>query len=146
MGKTIYDAGYGNRSAADFVKLLKDAGITVVLDVRRKGSRSWNGKYNQGVNMEVLLANYDIGYQDESYLANECESLDEYKEWLSISSEGIEWLVLGFDNGAVYETFCLICACGDIFEKDGTTPRCHRYYVSKSLVKELGEGWEVVHL
>ena len=147
MGKILYDAGYGNMAPEQFVALLKAAGVTVVLDVRRAGCKSWNGKYNQGVNMEVLLANYGIGYMDESYLGNECESLNEYAEFLEVWPEAIERLASAFTiGGSCLETFCLICSEGKPFEADGTTPRCHRVLVAEALLAELGEGWRIEHL
>jgi hypothetical protein len=50
----------------------------------------------------------------------------------------VKWFVQGYENA------CLLCAERYVY-KDGEV-NCHRVYVADSLVKVLGEGWDVVHL
>ncbi len=146
MEKVIYDAGYGNLAPEDFVKKLKDAGVTVVLDVRRVGSLGRLRCYDWGARINVLLAVEDIGYNSWAAFGNFFDNLLIYEGWL-YSRRGGEITALarrvGMHGGAV---FCLICACGDVFEKDGVTPRCHRYYVGAAVAKELGDDWKVRHI
>lgn len=152
MGKVLYTIGYGNMKPDDFVAKLKAAGVTVVLDVRRKGSRSWNGKYRRGSCMASLLYGYldnespDIGYGLWGAFGNDFDSLPAYNDWL-LSRRSAEISLLAeriVDDSE--GRYCLLCAEGDPFENDGMTPRCHRVYVAEALVERLGAGWTIEHL
>jgi uncharacterized protein (DUF488 family) len=148
MGNVLYTVGYGNQKPEDFVKRLKDAGVTWALDVRREGSGAWHGKYNQGMSMEVLLAmakKKPIGYSECPQMGNTCDSLEEYAEMLDAFPEMIKDLSGFFDiAGACNETFCILCAERRAY-KDGAV-NCHRVYVADALVKILGDEWTVKHL
>lgn len=155
MEKIIYSAGYGNMGPEAFVAKLKDAGVTDVMDVRRKGSGAWCGAYRWGCGngfggIEQLLKVAGIKYTTEDQFGKkEEDSLDEYKTWLDGQADMVWCAAHGvgfFMRQDSNRKFCLICAEGDVYEKDGTTPRCHRWYVAAALVKELGEGWSVYHL
>ena len=148
MGKTIWTCGYGNMATDDFVKKLKDAGVTIVLDVRRKGSKSWNGKYNHGYSTRLTVGRGDINYEELPHLANVYDTLDAYREWLNIRAgkEEIELLAAQIEDDHLDDTLCFLCSEGKPYEKDGVTPRCHRVYVAEALVDQLGEGWRCVHL
>ena len=148
MDEVVYTAGYGDMVPEDFVTKLKDAGVTFVLDVRREGCKSWNARYTQGPGMKGFLKLREIDYIERSDLGNKYITLDEYTDWLAgiYGKQCIERMALGLAAARGLGTFCLVCAEGDVFEKDGTTPRCHRYYVGLALAEELGEGWRVKHI
>jgi uncharacterized protein (DUF488 family) len=148
--KVIYTAGYGNNSPEVFLGRLKAAGITLVIDVRRRYSKAWCSSYHSGNNMRnYLMLDGGIAYVHWPWIANNHSSLSKFKRWLYAQgigeaeglSENIENAVE--NNGRVC---CLLCAEGDPYEKDGATVRCHRVHVAEALVKQLGDGWSVVHL
>src|SRR5687767_7121513 len=86
---TFYTIGYGGRPPAEFVRLLTEAGVRTVADVRLRpdrssmGSYKFTGKSNTGI--EKLLTGASIGYTSLPELGN---------------------LFLGFDDSlARYATF-----------------------------------------
>jgi len=150
MDKVLYTAGYGSDAPEAFLKRLTDAGVTVVLDVRRKGSKSWCLRYNQGraCGMEMLLFEANIGYREWWEFGNRFDELSAYLEWLDVVMEGkyIEGRarVIEKNTGLV---FCLLCSERDAYKdgKDGEV-NCHRVYVADARVKGLGDGWSVEHI
>lgn len=147
--KQIMTAGYGNLVPEEFVAMLKEAGVTIVRDIRRKGSKSWNGRYNQGgaCGMNMLMHENDIEYQAWPKLGNNYDTLEAYGHWLERARRWeIEQLAAGIESALGPDRLCLICSEGKPFEADGVTPRCHRVYVAEALVAELGEGWSVKYL
>lgn len=158
MEKTIFTAGYGNMEPVDFVAKLKDAGVEVVVDIRRPGCRSWCGAYRWNIGdgfggIANLLKPKGVDYKMWGVAANCSPSLEIYEGWIKRSNSGrgtIQWFIKhmidGVEGDAIDGKFCLLCAEGDPFEKDGVTPRCHRVYVGEALLAELGEGWSVKHL
>ena len=151
--KILYSIGYGNSAPDDFVAKLKDAGVTVVLDVRRKGSRSWNGKYNHGLAMEKLMSGSDIKYGNWDSLGNKYGTLADYCIWLGGKrpQKTLYALAKCVDWGKRVDTYCLLCAEGNPYEGHGMVGgapvvRCHRVYVAEGLVEQLGDGWTIEHL
>ena len=144
--KTVFTIGYGNSAPEDFLKRLKDAGVTWIFDLRREGSRAWNGKYSHGVKMEALLAHVAIGYSMEVGLGNHFGSVVEYRDWLKSDDgkEAVEHLSKAFDAGLELETPCLLCA--ERHPWSAGLPNCHRVHVADALVKLLGEEWTVWHI
>lgn len=147
MSKVLMTAGYGNQKPEDFVERLKDAGVTVVLDVRRKGSKSWNGKYNHGSfasGMAMLMRDAGILYGTWPVFGNAFDVLSAYSAWLA-KSRSTQILDLSNRIGERPQAvFCLLCAERDA-HKDGVV-NCHRVYVADALVKLLGPEWTTVHL
>lgn len=148
---TIFSCGYGNRAPDEFLKLLKDAGITLVIDVRREGSKSWCGAYRWGCGngfggMANLLGAGGIKYSTHPELANQHSTLAAYQAWLDtwdggLASSGLYALieVLWQD-----EVVCLVCAEKYPY-KDGEA-MCHRVLLADELLSDFGESWGVVHL
>jgi len=146
--KTIYTIGYGNDKPEVFLQRLKDAGVDLVIDVRRMNSGAWCNKYRSGNSMRnFLMLDGGIAYSPWIWLANKCESLSEYSNWLN--NEGMKSVTLlaeSIENAveANDRICCLLCAERDVY-KDGEV-NCHREYVGKAVVEMLGEEWEVCHL
>ncbi|MHA2069002.1 MAG: hypothetical protein ACXABY_31960 [Candidatus Thorarchaeota archaeon] len=145
--KVIYTAGYGNNSPEVFLGRLKAAGIDYVFDVRRQWSKSWCAAYHQGKKIQKTIEGSGMWYREWYALSNRYDRLDAYLEWLD--SSGLRYIEDLAGRGAIWQSgskICFLCAEGDPYEKDGVTPRCHRVYVAEALVKQLGDGWSVVHL
>lgn len=148
MKKILYDAGYGNQKPLDFLKRLKDVGITLVLDVRREKSRSWTARYNTGDcgGMAMLMYECGILYVSQYLLGNEHDTLAGYKRWLETKSVGsyLQLISQSFRDRWGADQVCLVC-CERHAYKDGEV-NCHRKYVADALVKLLGPEWEVQHI
>jgi uncharacterized protein (DUF488 family) len=136
---TFYTIGYGGRPPAEFVKLLTEAGVRTVADVRLRPDRSSMGSYKYTgkptTGIEKLLADAGIGYASLPELGN---------------------LFLGFDDSlARHATFferaadllvgrllelpgpvCLLCAEKKVDE-------CHRKAIAGYMERQ---GWVVTHL
>ena len=151
MGNLLYTIGYGNDAPDVFLKHLKDAGVTIVLDVRREGSKSWCFSYNQGHVLSGTLKG--LWVLDYPKLGNHFDTLEGYRAWLGswVGRDAIECMKNDMMTSIRVHSIkdaviCLLCAEGDPFEKDCTTPRCHRVYVANALVEMLGPEWSVEHL
>lgn len=144
--RTLFSCGYGNLAPDDFLKKLEDAGIQIVIDVRRHESRAWCWKYTIGGPMKRWLGGEGIEYCTWSRFANNFDTLAEYADWIQHEGDGIRSMWPFADCRWDDKSVCLICAEDDVFEKDGRTPRCHRWYVAKALLAELGEGWTIEHI
>lgn len=144
--KRLFDIGYGNDSPPEFLRRLKAAGISVVIDVRREGSSSWCRAYAMP-QIEQWMDEEGITYSEHSELANAFESLPEYTEWLNTRDGGY----IASCTSALIEVLwsaenvCLLCA-----ENPGITdkgfPRCHRVILADALLEDLGDEWIGEHL
>lgn len=152
MSKTLFTAGYGNQKPEDFLARLKDAGVTVVLDVRREGSGARLSVYRPGKSIAALFATAGIHYRGGHPLGNVYDTLEEYREWVT-SDCGMKWInVLAYNIQSTGNDVCLLCAERDAYKFDDEkwkcrgAVNCHRVYVADALVEILGNGWEVCHL
>jgi len=151
--KIVYSAGYGNNKPEDFIKRLKAAGITLVIDIRRRRCKSWNGKYRWHLaGMGKLVIDAGMGYVAAWISANLGKDLRLYRQWLYRHDrtgghsiiDHLAWCIR--HTYWQWERICFLCAEGNPFEPDGKTPRCHRVYVAEALVELLGDDWKVEHL
>jgi len=146
----VYTAGYGNRAPDEFRKLLVDAGITHVLDVRRTG-RGRLRAYDTGDGMRNTMKESGIIYSHWPRLANYSRSLLAYKRSLYSydAKDQLDSLAGGWFWGRKpEERDCIIC-CEKYAYVNGKV-NCHRVYIANALVrrirKQSGEEWEVKHL
>lgn len=151
--RILFTAGYGNSSPEDFLERLKKAGVTVVLDVRRSGSKSWNGKYNQGYSMRGLVENKSIEYWPLPYLSNNYDTLEAYNSWLDSQTmrEEADLLSAIIEDDYLGHTLCILCAERDAYKAPHPgrlyfVVNCHRVYVADALAKLLGDDWSVKHI
>jgi uncharacterized protein (DUF488 family) len=143
---TLYTVGYGNRKPGEFLRLLKDAGITLVIDIRRSGSKSWCGKYHQGESMEAWLHENGLKYSDHPELANSFSTLAAYQAWLETKDGGLTSSSLYAIIEVLWqdEVVCLVCAEKYPY-RDGK-PMCHRVLLANELLEDFGKGWHVSHI
>jgi len=149
--KKLFTIGYGSDIPEDFVKRLKDAGITAVLDVRREHSKSWCGSYKPGLRwMGKFLSDAGIGYGAWHSLGNNFDALWAYQEWLeskptsTTSARGYLTMLQYELKKGEDDVYSLLCSERKAYR--GGKVNCHRVYVADALVAMLGEGWEVIHL
>lgn len=146
MDKVLFTIGYGNSAPEDFLKRLNDAKITVVMDVRRKGSKSWCKAYHAGNAMGKLIDCAGFWYRQWYFFGNRWDILEVYRGWISKGRplEVVKELAFRMNNSMKDDIICILCSERDAY-KDGVV-NCHRVYVADALVKVLDEGWTVKHI
>jgi len=148
MANQIYDAGYGDRTPKQFRKVLEDAGIDAVMDVRRKDTGARISSYRPENMRETLGMPYT---HHGGYGRRKDETLDEFYHRLWHSPEADFPMMITCDANVIERTgrkMCYIC-CEKHAYVDGKV-NCHRVYVAEAVATKLeaitGEEWEVVHL
>lgn len=136
---TVYTVGYGGRPPAEFVRLLTDAGVRTVADVRLRPDRSslgcykYTGKPDTGI--ERLLAGAGIGYASLPELGNLflgfADSLERYAAFFERSADLLVGRLLELPG-----PFCLLCA-------EKRVDECHRKAIADYLARH---GHEPQHL
>ncbi len=135
----VYTIGYGGRSPGDFVALLQQANIPLVVDVRLRPDKSSMGVYvrartaDKGI--QALLARANITYVSAVELGNlfmNCEDWRErYRRLWDYAGD-----ILAERLRQLPTPFCLMCA-----EQHAT--ECHRQFIAAYL---LQHGYTVEHL
>lgn len=76
----LYTIGFTKKSLREFIQLLKDAGITLVVDIRLNNSSQLAG-YSKRRDLEFLLQEgFGIKYRHELELAPTPDILKDYKQ------------------------------------------------------------------
>jgi uncharacterized protein (DUF488 family) len=136
---TFYTIGYGGRPPAEFVRLLTEAGVRTVADVRLRPDRSSMGSYKftgkPDTGIVKLLADAGIGYASLPELGNLFlgfdDSLARYTAFFERSADLLAPRLLDLPG-----PFCLLCAEKKLDE-------CHRKAIADHLTRH---GHEPVHL
>jgi len=135
----LYTIGYGGRQPQDFVKILKENGIKVIVDVRLRPERASIGLYakakSSSKGIQGLLKKGGIEYIHLVELGNIFLEYDDWQEKYKRLFEKAGDLLTERLTG-IPAPFCLLCA-----EKQVT--KCHRQYIAEYLVRQ---GWEVEHI
>jgi len=135
----LYTIGYGNRKPDELIKILKDAGVRFIIDVRRHDSGARLYQYRPGEPIQKLLNEHGIGYEHWSFYGNYFRNdwPQQYKRFLHRNREQINISI--DDIFAIGKPTCLLCA-----EIDHA--KCHRSILADKLAEILGDDWKVVHL
>jgi uncharacterized protein (DUF488 family) len=154
--RILFTAGYGNQSEPDFLTRLRSFNVNFILDVRRKGARSWNLNYRPGnTYIGHLLRSEQISYwllafqHGQFDFGNRFDSLDDYQNWICHDQNPIrviEYIAafLGGNQGIIP---CLLCV-------ERSHVKCHRTIVADLFIEKLNsyarsEGlrsWQVKHI
>src|SRR5438309_10115 len=87
--ETVATIGFGKKSARRFVELLQDAGVAVVVDIRRRPDSPLSG-YARQRDLPFILGTAGIGYEYRPELAPPDDLLKRYrddKDWPSYVSD-----------------------------------------------------------
>ncbi len=119
---TFYTIGYGNRKIDDFLKVLTEAGITAVCDVRRDPYHAWSGTYTFS-KLQKILSERGIHYYWLDELGNPSkENVTEFELLMEKEAEPRLTRLLALDEKSI----CLLCAEMDV-------ERCHRSIIAQYL-------------
>jgi uncharacterized protein (DUF488 family) len=135
----FYTIGYGGRNPQEFLDILKEKGVKVVVDVRLRPDHSSMGSFakakSQDKGIQKLLATVGIEYISVVELGNvflECADWRErYRELLAKAGD---LLTQRLEN--VSTPFCLMCA-------EKSPAECHRSLIAEYLASK---GYEVEHI
>jgi uncharacterized protein (DUF488 family) len=135
----FFTIGYGGRPPAEFVRLLTDAGVRTVADVRLRPDRSSMGSYKYtgkpDTGIEKLLADVGVGYVSLPELGNLFlgydDSLERYAGLFGRVGEMLTERLL-----TLPQPFCLLCA-------EKSVEECHRKTIAEHLMRS---GYDVTHL
>jgi len=135
----ISTVGYGNRKPDEFVNLLKENGVHVVVDVRLRPDKAHLGSYakakedNKGI--QNLLAGAGIQYFSFVELGNIFLDFDDWPQrYQCLLDKTGDLLTKRLSD--LPRPFCLMCC-----EKYASG--CHRRLIAEYLV---GKGYEIEHL
>ena len=135
----FYTIGYGGRKPEEFLDLLKQNGVKVIVDVRLRPDRASTGSYakakSQDRGIQKLLGTVGIEYISVVELGN---VFVEYADWTERYRDLLEragdLLTQHLEN--VPSPFCLMCA-------ERSPVECHRSLIAEYLGKK---GYEVEHI
>lgn len=147
---TLYTIGYQERSVAEFIAILKRAGIDVLIDVRDNASSRKPG-FSKG-SLQQALAKAGIDYVHAQFagtpkwLRGNADSHAQILEWYAWYLKEFDEIVPAFDalvaeHAAAGERACVFC-----LERDPA--ECHRSILAERWRKRgRGRGRrQVVHL
>jgi uncharacterized protein (DUF488 family) len=143
----IYTIGYTKKSLEQFVRLLQEAGVDAVIDVRLRNTSQLAGFAKRDDLAFLLHGCFDIEYEHRPDLAPTPGILDEYKvdgDWGTYEGTFLRLLAerdaeaAGREILARFSRPCLLCS-------EPTPDRCHRRLVAEWWAEHLPDV-EVIHL
>jgi len=136
----LFTIGYGGRSQADFINLLRSNGVRAVVDVRLRPDKAsmgiWVKAKTEDRGIQKILSTAGIEYRSLPELGNLFLDYPDWRERYEQFLEKAGGLLFSRLSG-LPEPFCLLCA-----EKKAED--CHRRQIAEYLVRT--QGVEVQHL
>ena len=135
----FYTIGYGGRKAQEFLDLLRQKGIKVIVDVRLRPDRASMGSYVRAKSpdkgIQKLLATVDIQYISLLELGNVfLEDADWRERYRNLLERAGDLLTQRLEITSF--PFCLMCA-------EKSPAECHRSLIAEYLARK---GYEVEHI
>lgn len=144
---TLYTIGFTQLSLADFVGLLRGAGVDAVVDTRLRNTSQLAGWAKRDDLAFLLREGFGIAYEHVEPFAPSDALLDGYRAGKDWDAYAVAYRALLVERGAVehgrellarYRAPCLLCS-------EPTPERCHRRLLAEYLSQQLG-GIVVSHL
>lgn len=144
---TVYTIGYTRKSLERFIRMLQEAGIDAVVDVRLRNTSQLAGFAKRDDLAFLLREGFGIEYEHRPDLAPTPEILDAYRadgDWPAYEAAFRQVLArrraeeVGRELLARYRRPCLLCS-------EPTAEKCHRRLVAEWWAGRL-PGVEVKHL
>ena len=127
----IYTLGTGTRAIQDFLEIIKNRRIEVIVDVRRFPTSRF--EHFKKENLAKSSNNYGIEYL---YMGDKLGGYRKCGYESYTQTEKFKTGVERLKSLSVTKTICIVCA--------ETLPwKCHRRFIGKSL---SDEGYEVIHI
>ncbi len=128
--KEIFTIGYGDKDFPEFLNLLKEVNIELVIDVRSFPQSKWSEYEKESLRKNLPKAGVDYlhledlgGYRDEGY--REYMKTEEFRKAFNRLKELSE-----------KQKIAIMCL-------ESYPSGCHRRFIAQKL---KDEGWKVVHL
>jgi uncharacterized protein (DUF488 family) len=148
--RRIATIGFGKKGAERFVRLLQEAGVDTVIDIRRRPDSPLAGYARQRDLPFLLRSAASIAYEHSLDLAPPDDLLERYradKDWPAYVSE-FEKRVLSTPDGADAMSRLLERSVGEVIAllcSEPTPDQCHRRLVAERM-REIEPGVELAHL
>lgn len=139
-GPEAFTIGYGGRKPEDFTKLLADAGVKVLVDVRLRPDKASMGSYAKARESDKgiagLLAKAGVSYVSLPELGN---LFLDYEDWVARYERFVALAApVLFDRlEQLAGPVCLMCAEKRLCD-------CHRRHLAAHLEKT--KGWTFTHI
>jgi uncharacterized protein (DUF488 family) len=143
----LYTIGFTQLSLAEFIGLLRGAGVDAVIDTRLRNTSQLAGWAKRDDLAFLLREGFGIAYEHTPTFAPTDELLDRYhadRDWEAYVPIYRALLAerpiaeLGRDMLSRYKAPCLLCS-------EPTPDRCHRRLLAEYLAEQLG-GIVIAHL
>ena len=143
----VYTIGYTRKSLEQFIRLLQEAGVDAVIDIRLRNTSQLAGFSKRDDLAFLLREGFGIEYEHRPNLAPTPEILDAYRtdgDWPAYQTRFEALLArrqaeeAGRELLGRYRQPCLLCA-------ESEPDRCHRRLVAEWWARKL-PGVEVKHL
>ncbi len=131
-GRVVYTVGHSNRSLEEFLSLLEEYGVEVVVDVRRWPVSSKYPHFNSE-SLRKSLENRGYGYV---WLGRELGGYREGGYERYMETEDFKSGLKALEELALRRVVAVLCAERLWF-------RCHRRFIADALVRD---GFRVVHI
>jgi uncharacterized protein (DUF488 family) len=145
--QTIYTIGYTQKTLERFIRLLQEAGVDAVVDIRLRNTSQLAGFSKRDDLAFLLREGFGIEYEHRPDLAPTPEIMNAYKtdaDWSAYEEAFLHLLAernaeaIGRQLVARYDCLCLLCA-------EPNADHCHRRLVAEWWVEHLPDV-EVIHL
>lgn len=130
---TLYTIGFQGKALAEFINLLRQAGVDAVIDVRLRNTSQLAGYTKRDDLCFLLQEGFGIAYEHHPGLAPTPEIFDAYrrdKDWTAYEAQYSPLLVerqaetVARQILSRYQTPCLLCS-------EPTADQCHRRLIAE---------------
>ncbi|MDX6479944.1 MAG: hypothetical protein QOG85_454 [Gaiellaceae bacterium] len=145
--KRVATIGFGRKGAERLIELLNSAGVTIVVDIRRRPDGPLSG-YARQRDLPFILRLSGIEYTHRPELAPPTELLDRYREekdWDAYVPVFEELVLQSAEAKAAMKDVLALPGVPALLCVEPTPEKCHRRLIVERMNDELGPI-EIVHL